>query len=316
MIYRIDRKHLGRVVPAIAGGLLLATAALAPACKGVVVQTIEPIPPPTIGEIGDPCRINDENSPEFVGFGVTEEWIDNRSKACNSGICLINHVQGSADCPLGQSAPTYCAGPGDASCKGGASCVAAGFVGNWCYYTPVDGGAAELNASLCESGVCNSPQNTCQCTSDAQCPQFTACDPVTQECTQYVCHTAGECQTPDATDAENAGKGCCAGDSDVPLQGEVCGQCQKGSGRNAAEDIYCSCRCGLADGAPPDGGDLCACPFGFECSLIRADAAISDVDHLAGKYCIKQGTAYTDPDQCGSVSGHFSPYKCDGTPAN
>src|SRR5712691_6553415 len=111
MTYKNDIKMAGRVVPAIALGLFLAAAGtVAPACKGVVVTTIEPIPPATVGQIGDPCRVNDENSPDFAGFKVSEENIEDRFKACNSGICLANHVQGRADCPLGQQAPKPCAG--------------------------------------------------------------------------------------------------------------------------------------------------------------------------------------------------------------
>src|SRR4051812_30402773 len=109
MTYRDDRKFAGRVAPAIAIGLLFAaTAALAPACKGVVAQTIAPIPPPSVGEIGDPCDPHDEDSPSFAGYRVAEENMASLVKDCNSGVCLVNHVQGRQDCPLGQAAPTPC----------------------------------------------------------------------------------------------------------------------------------------------------------------------------------------------------------------
>jgi hypothetical protein len=304
MSHRISSKRAGLVLSAIVGGGLLGVAALSPGCKGVVVTTIEPIPPPTVGETGDPCRPEDEARPDFAGFKVTEENIESRSGACNSGVCLVNHIQGRAGCPLGQAEPTGCAGPTDTSCANGASCVPGAVPKPYCYH-----------ATECESGVCDQSSHACQCTSDAQCPQGAACDTVTKECRQYVCHRPGECQSADATDAENAGKSCCADGADTPVTTEVCGQCEKGSGRNAAEDIYCSCRCGLADGATPDGSEFCACPLGFECAQIRPDVGIGD-PLLSGKYCIKQGTAYTDPGQCGAVSGQFAPDKCDGTPAH
>lgn len=309
MTNRDGKRRAGRVVPLVAAAMLLPAAAIAPACNGVVVTTIDPIPPPSAGQIGDPCQPGDERRSDFAGYQVPEESIANRFAACNSGVCLVNHVQGRADCPLGQEAPKHCAGAGDSSCGAGASCVPANDVrvGPYCDDGP---------APQCGSGVCNTPHNACKCTSDDQCPDLTACNAATHECAMYVCHRPGDCQSADAPDAENAGKSCCVGESDVPVIAEVCGQCAKGSGRNAAEDTYCSCRCGLADGSPPDGSDLCACPLGFECSLIRPDVFISDVDHLAGKYCIKAGTAYTDPGQCGTVSGHFDQLKCEGTPAN
>lgn len=313
MKYRTGSKRTGRVIPAIAGGVLLAVAAFSPACKGVVVQTLQPSPEPIVGEIGYPCQTGDENSPNFAGYRVTEENVADRIKGCNSGVCLVNHVQGRADCPLGQEAPSPCAGPSDPSCGAGFTCAAAGTAGPFCYFPSVDGGAPDVNPSNCPSGVCNSPRNTCQCTTDAQCPDGSTCDPATKECTRYVCHHVGECQSAGATEAENAGKSCCAGGEDVPVTAAVCGQCEKGSGRNPAEDIYCSCRCGPADGAAPDGAEYCACPSGFECAPIRPDVGLGDQE-LTGKFCIKQGTAYTDPGQCGAVSGHLASY-CDGTPA-
>jgi hypothetical protein len=316
MTYRADIKLTGRVVPAIALGLLLA-AAVAPACKGVVVQTIEPVPPappPTVGEIGDPCRPQDERHPDFAGYGLNEINIEDRFSACNSGICLINHIQGRTDCPLGQAAPTPCAGPGDTSCGAGSTCTASAWTGPYCSASSVDGGAPVQDPSTCASGVCNSPRNTCQCTSDAQCPQGARCDPDTKECTRYVCHRAGDCQSEGATDDENAGKNCCVGGLDVPVSTNVCGQCEEGSGRNATKDVYCSCRCGLADGAPPDGSELCACPTGFECAPLTPYVGIGD-SSLNGKFCIRQGTSFTDASQCGTVNGHFDD-TCKGTPAN
>lgn len=315
MSYRIDRRRPARLLAVIAAASLLATtAALAPACKGVVVTTIEPVPPPTVGEIGDPCRPDDERHPDFAGFKVNAINIDGRSSACSSGVCLINHIQGRTDCPLGQAAATPCAGPGDTSCEAGSTCTASAWTGPYCSSSTVDGGPPVQDPSTCASGACNASRNTCQCTSDAQCPAGARCNPATKECTQYVCHRAGECQSAAATDAENAGKSCCTGELGLPVSVNVCGQCEDGSGRNASEEVYCSCRCGPADGAPPDGAEFCSCPLGFVCAPIFPFVGIGD-DPLSGKFCIKQGNAYTDPGQCGTVNGHFD-FTCDGTPAN
>ena len=114
MTHRTDRKKAGRVVPVMALGLLFAAAAaIAPACKGVEAQTIAPIPPPSVGEIGDPCHLEDEDRPGSAGSDVISETIASPVKACSSKICLANHVQGRSDCPLGQEAPIFCTGPGD-----------------------------------------------------------------------------------------------------------------------------------------------------------------------------------------------------------
>ena len=206
------------------------------------------------------------------------------------------------------------AGPDDTSCGAGSSCTASAWTGPFCSTSTVDGGPAVQDPSTCASGACNSPRNTCQCTSDAQCAGGTRCDPATKECMQYVCHRAGECQSAAATDAENAGKSCCTGDLGLPVSAEVCGQCEKGSGRNAAEDVYCSCRCGPADNAPPDGSEFCSCRTGFECAPVTPYIGLGD-DSLSGRFCIKQGILFTDASQCGTVNGHFNS-TCKGTPVN
>ena len=203
MFLRISSKRAGLALSAIVGGAFLMVAALSPGCKGVVVETIQTIPAPILGQTGSPCDPGDGKQANFGGYGVGAASLAGLVAACNSGICLVNHVQGRAACPLGQAAPTLCAGPGDTSCASGMSCAAAGPSGPYCYLESVDGGASVFNASTCESGLCNSPRHTCQCTSDAQCPEGTACDPLTQECTQYVCHHVGECQSPGATDGES-----------------------------------------------------------------------------------------------------------------
>jgi Cys-rich repeat protein len=315
MSHRIDRKRTGRAIPALAAAALLTTAAaIAPACKGVVVTTIEPVPPPTIGEVGDPCRPQEERHPDFAGYKVNELQLEDRVSTCNSGVCLINHIQGRTDCPLGQAAPTPCTGPGDTSCGDGSSCTASAWTGPFCTVTSVDGGPPVQDPVGCASGACNSPHHTCQCTSDAQCPAGARCDPATKECTQYVCHHEGDCQSPGAPDAANAGKSCCTGDHGPPVSAEVCGQCEEGSGRTAAEATYCTCRCGPADGAPSNGAEFCSCPTGFECAPLTPYIGIGD-DNLSGKFCVKPGSAFTDAGQCGTVNGHFNA-TCAGTPAN
>ncbi|WP_437296459.1 hypothetical protein [Sorangium sp. So ce426] len=310
MSYRDHGDERRYVAGAIAGGAALASALILAGCKDITVEPITPILQQSVdavpGEIGDPCVPPDEGDPRFSGFAVSENVIYDHHDQCISGICLVNHFQGRVSCPLGQAAPAPCAGPGDSSCGAAGSCVAAGAAGPYCDPQAPDGGASQ-----CASGVCNAQRGSCECTADAQCPAGTACDPGSRQCRQYVCHEEGSCQTAGASDAENEGKSCCALGSDVPVSAPVCGQCAGDSGRRAEEAVFCSCRCGPAEGAPDDGAEYCACPSGFECTEIRPYVGIGDVGS-AGKYCIKQGTEFAGADQCGEVSGH-SGGSCHGT---
>jgi hypothetical protein len=124
------------------------------------------------------------------------------------------------------------------------------------------------------------------------------------------------CQEPGASPQGNAGKTCCSPGSTSPVETPVCGQCVgtfEASTRDAENAVYCTCRCGVAEGEPPEPDyPFCACPDGFECSEIRKYLGVGDPT-LTGKYCIKAGTAY-DPneDQCGQVDGTWQPGQCAG----
>jgi hypothetical protein len=54
--------------------------------------------------IGDPCVPEDEYSPKFSGFAISEVGLEARSVQCASRLCLVNHFQGRVGCPLGQKA--------------------------------------------------------------------------------------------------------------------------------------------------------------------------------------------------------------------
>jgi hypothetical protein len=54
--------------------------------------------------VGDPCIPEDEYSPTFSGFAVTEVSTESRSFQCESRLCLVNHFQGRVSCPYGQAA--------------------------------------------------------------------------------------------------------------------------------------------------------------------------------------------------------------------
>ena len=121
---------------------------------------------------------------------------------------------------------------------------------------------------------------------------------------------ASGCQDAGAPSTGNAGKGCCGAGTDAPVVAPVCGQCLgtgEGAARGAENAVYCTCRCGVADGEPDEPDfDFCTCPEAFECSEIRPYTGVGD-KALTGKFCIRAGTAY-DPnqDQCGFVDGYWS----------
>jgi hypothetical protein len=63
--------------------------------------------------IGDPCVPEDEYSPTFSGFALTEVSTESRSLSCQSRLCLINRFQGRVSCPYGQEVD----GPAATRCK-------------------------------------------------------------------------------------------------------------------------------------------------------------------------------------------------------
>jgi hypothetical protein len=60
--------------------------------------------------VGDPCVPEDEYSPTFSGFAISEVNTESRSFQCQSRLCLVNHFQGRVSCPYGQA-------EGASSCK-------------------------------------------------------------------------------------------------------------------------------------------------------------------------------------------------------
>jgi hypothetical protein len=228
------------------------------------------------GGVGDPCTPEYESDPQFSGFALTEGYIESRSFQCGTRICLVNHFQGRVSCPLGQAAEaiTDCGGPSGA------------------------------NDDLCDKAH----GETCALAADYS----LGCDPSDKDACagpprRFVCHKPNNCQQPSATPADNAGKDCCVPGTDTPVGVPVCAQCDQHSNRDAAQAVYCSCRCGIADGAPEEPDfNFCTCPTGFTCSEIRPYLGPRFGDPLlTGKYCIKEGTAYDgSPNACGAVAGN------------
>ncbi len=184
-------------------------------------------------------------------------------------------------------------------------------------------------ADPCPSGlVCNTDRKVCGCvTGDPNTPDGYSCvhtdpkDPKSLAVLKsFVCHAPGNCQAADADAKTNAGKDCCVPGTDTPTTAAVCGQCTgsttKKSTRSADQAVYCSCRCGIAEGAPAeDNFNFCECPTGFSCSEVRPAVGLGD-PLLTGKYCVKEGTEYKSQPvgECGAVSGFFDSKLCQGTP--
>lgn len=283
------------------------------------------VPSCQTGGIGDPCTPEDEFNAAFSGFKVTQENIESRSFQCESRICLVNHFQGRLSCPLGQSAKQACS-PGGTECTGeGEECKEAGTFAPDC---------TNDDTSLCAglSGACNKG-GFCECDPDAgatACPEPYVCDPESRQCTQYVCHKPNNCQDENASADSNAGKDCCVPGTDTPVAAQVCGQCADEGGRSGERAVYCSCRCGVAEGQDQDDNfNFCSCPDGFVCAEVRPDVGIGD-PQLAGKYCVKQddplltGDCSQEPNdackvdvaqaklKCGKVVGAFDSENCAG----
>ncbi|EYF07420.1 hypothetical protein [Chondromyces apiculatus] len=255
------------------------------------------------GGVGDPCTPEDEYDPGFAGFKVTEENIESRSFQCQTRICLVNHFQGRSSCPLGQTARIACNPEGASTCAEGETCTEAATSAPVC----------NVNGD-CASGNCDTALGVCTCSEAAHCPGAGA-DPTwfcptpaegePRVCKSFVCFnpTTG-CQSAEGTD--NEGKACCVPGTNTPVASPVCGQCEK---RNAENAVYCSCRCGAAEGTnnPEDENfNFCECPDGFSCEEIRADVGLGD-PLISGKYCVKLDTLYNSSDaqgSCGAVTGN------------
>lgn len=263
------------------------------------------------GGVGDPCIPEDEYDPNFAGFKVSQENIESRSFQCETRICLANFFQGRVTCPLGQAQRQACV-PGDESaCGEGEECVKAAANAPDC----TNRKTGEADNSICDdfsgkgNGLCNAEGKFCECGGDDRpCPAGFTCDDETKQCVSYVCHKPGSCQVPKddpAAGSNGEDKGCCVPGTDIPVAPSVCGQCAEDDSRDAPNAVYCSCRCGVAEGEPEDPNfNFCECPEGFECSELRKDIGLGD-SQLTGKYCVKAGTA-TDPvtanSQCGTLA--------------
>lgn len=243
------------------------------------------------GGVGDPCIPEDEYDTQFAGFKVTEENIESRSFQCETRICLVNHFQGRVSCPMGQAAPTIC-DLTNPSCPEGSSCRQAQVLSRNCQTNEDCAGFG----NNCDGGVCRCG-STADCSqAGLQClcedPDDPSCN--RKQCGQTVCAT-DDCQIPlgDGVDpAALADLSCCVPGTNTPIASPVCGQCDSGTKRDAQNTVYCSCRCGVADGQEDDGNfNFCECPDGYACEEIRKDINLGD-PLLSGKYCIKQDTKY------------------------
>jgi hypothetical protein len=233
-----------------------------------------------------------------AGFDLKEANIESRSFQCRTRICLVNHFQGRVSCPTGQVAPQSCA---DAPCPEGEVCNDDGALLTDCDPSDCGEPGADPNNCndpehgnlACHGGVCDEAGRFCPCT-DGSCPSGYTCDAETHVCTIKVCAprdpkpgSDGRCYVPGGVD---------------PVSVSVCSQCAERPAENA---VYCSCRCGPPDDNPPDADEnfnFCECPEGYTCQEIRPNIGLIDAQ-LTGKYCVKEGTVFSDESECNGVVG-------------
>lgn len=291
------------------------------------------------GGVGDPCTPEDEYNAQFSGFNVAEENIESLSFQCTTRICLVNHFQGRVSCPLGQAASDIvaCDPSNPTACTAGQQCAKSESFAPEC--------ASDTDCEMIPGAQCDTNLGICSCTMDQMMggvPFY--CEPLDPSCTtecpqvlnSYICHEPGNCQSSSNTPDENNGKQCCVPGTDEPVSVEVCGQCDSASFRNAANAVYCSCRCCApccAAGEQPSetnpcstdmstcgsacdpNFNYCSCPSGYTCTDIRPNVGLGDQE-LAGAYCIINGSAYTSTSTCGNVVGNADPANCQGTPSS
>lgn len=150
---------------------------------------------------------------------------------------------------------------------------------------PGDDGGCPSGQTCTESTVANA------CGGDDECPVEGNYHCVDGFCRVFVCSAPeleGRCYIPGTP---------------TPVAVSVCSQCAESSARDAADAVYCSCRCGAAEGEEEDDGfNYCDCPKGFVCAEVRKNVGLGD-PLLTGKYCVKENTVYKDENECGQVQG-------------
>ncbi|MBW2526737.1 MAG: hypothetical protein JRI23_21320 [Deltaproteobacteria bacterium] len=160
----------------------------------------------------------------------------------------------------------------------------------------------ETGSPSCQTGTCliNHFQGRVSCPGGQSEPVACSADqpcPDGQPCTDGLCLDS---VWPQA---------CSVPGTSVAVTTPVCGQC---SDRPATDAVYCTCRCGLAEGQPAEGqGPFCRCPVGFQCREIRP--YLGELDDHAGKYCVRESTEWSADSLCGLVSGYWEP-RCRGVP--
>jgi hypothetical protein len=265
------------------------------------------------GHVGAPCTPEDEYQGRFAGFKLSEENIESRSFQCETRICLVNHFQGRVSCPLGQPAPVVCTDD-PSLCDTGSSCQPAGTILVDCDPTSCAAEGAEprnCNApdgtnQACGGNACDALGRYCHVADGQPCPAGYRADPATDLCTTFVC-------APIEPDHDTR---CYVPGTEEPVSTPVCSQCSK---RPAEIAVYCSCRCDKPEENPSaadENFDFCECPEGFSCTEIRKNLGDLGDEQLAGKYCVRDGTAYernNDTFSCGSVLGFWSK-DCGGVP--
>ena len=116
--------------------------------------------------VGDPCIPEDEYSPTFSGFALSEVNTESRSFQCQSRLCLVNHFQGRVSCPYGQSSNQAA---GDPQCRLPGS------------QQPV---TAPVSPQLLEQRVDQAVYCSCRCAGPdpsaryCECPSGFSCSPV------------------------------------------------------------------------------------------------------------------------------------------
>jgi hypothetical protein len=300
------------------------------------------------GGVGDPCTPEAEYDTTFAGFKVGQDFIESRSFQCSTRVCLVNHFQGRVSCPFGQPANVKdCNGEGDTSCGDGFECRASQTFGDTCDCDPNVEGDCRKECGDIDGVVCDPKLKICTCTQTPPPINGTQyycglADPTckgmlcTKVLKRFTCHKPGNCQTSDPKDDSNLGKDCCVPGTDTPVTVPVCAQCNSESHRNAADAVYCSCRCcpKCCNELTPDevkagtpcaddqcgskcdpNFNYCSCPTGFTCSEIRKFVGLGD-PNLSGSYCIKEGTKFVSESSCGNgLKGYIDPLECKGAAA-
>ena len=159
----------------------------------------------------------------------------------------------------------------------------------------------ESKSFQCETRLClaNHFQGRVSCPYGQNASASTSADPSSPP-SGFSCGGTATQNTPCCTPGVNQQVIAANDSATMPTHSAVQPNCQD---RQAANSVYCSCRCANLQGATDDGAVYCQCPSGFDCTQLVTAINSTEDPGLTGAYCMKHNTGYDVSTACGILCG-------------